>query len=132
MAAAVVVACSSSSNSNNNNSNDVTSACYAQCDQQAKATGCGSGGITDAQCHSICDAFIPSFSPDCQAKAKASWQCGASATWSCAMGGNFPQKTGTQCDAVDTAYARRRGRRLSAAHRRPPPVLGMLHPQDRK
>lgn len=104
-AVSLAVACSSSSSGGGGGSSDVSSACYGQCDAQSKATNCGSGGLSLAECHQLCDDIIPRLSADCQQKAKASWSCGASATWQCAPGGNVPLEQATACEAQNQAYA---------------------------
>jgi hypothetical protein len=83
----------------------VTSACYGQCAAEQNATGCQPGGITQAQCQQLCDYLVPTLTADCQQKAKASWTCGASATWECGPGGNVPVEQGSVCGAQNTAYA---------------------------
>jgi hypothetical protein len=103
--AALAVACSSGSGNGGGAPSDVTSACYAQCSAEQNATGCQPGALTLDQCKQLCDAFIPGFTPDCQQKAKASWTCGASATWECGPGGNVPLEQGTACETQNQAYA---------------------------
>jgi hypothetical protein len=105
LAVTAIVACSSSSSSGGGASSDTGAACYGQCDAQSKATNCQAGGITDSQCHQLCDELIPRLTADCQAKAKAAWTCGSSTTWACAQGGNLPLEQGSACSAQNQAYA---------------------------
>jgi hypothetical protein len=61
--------------------------------------------MTSPQCHALCDVIAVYLTPDCQQKAKASYTCGASATWACLMGGNFPVEQGGACNAENQAFA---------------------------
>jgi hypothetical protein len=107
----MLAACSSSSNSSgdggggNGGSSGLQTACYGQCTAQSNAKGCSAGGLSLSDCKAICDQLIPALSSSCQLKAQTSWQCGSSASWSCATGGNVPSEDNNACAAENTAYA---------------------------
>jgi hypothetical protein len=106
MGALLVVACSSSSNGGSGSSDDVVNSCDAQCDAQTAAKNCGTGGLSNADCKTLCSFIVPGLSADCRAKAKASYDCGAQQTWSCSAGSNLPQMDDrAACQAQVTAYA---------------------------
>jgi hypothetical protein len=82
--------------------NHLQSACYGQCDAQAKATGCSSMVFSDSDCHKACDSYISALHTNCQSAAMAAWSCGESASWSCA-GSNLPTASG--CDSQNLTLA---------------------------
>jgi hypothetical protein len=98
-------ACSNGSGGGSGSGNAAVTACYSQCDAQSTATGCQPGGLTNAQCRSLCDYVVPGLSADCQTKAQASYSCGATAQWACAQGGQIPIEQGSACSAQDAAFA---------------------------
>lgn len=95
---ATAVGCGGDDDDDDGGSSGAIASCHAMC--AAQYQDCADQVPT---CNQLCDALVPSFSEDCQAKADAYYGCASGVEWEC-QGLLANQVDGSLCEAEEQAY----------------------------